>query len=444
LKKCFYPKLEEALLQFVSTSASNGLAINTVVLKEKANELAPSCGYPDFIASNGFIDRFKTRNEVIFQTIHGEANGVPEQLCDDWINVKLPELVKDFEPKDIFNGDEFGLFGRIPPNKSFINRGQKFKSGKKSKERVSVLICANSLGTEKLKRIVIGRSREPRCFRGKAAVPVVYKNNSNSWMTSEIFTEFLQNLNKKMRLNDRKIALIIDNCSAHPSIPLSNVKLIFLPPNATSRLQAMDMGVIHTLKSHYRQRLVRRMLALFETNNQFNTKDIDLYEAIIMLTNAWNQMNADVIKNCFRKSGLKSNETPVQESEAPAQESENISNWNELTEKLELLQTDFNDFVEFDDNIVVFDGNTETDVTENNQITHELNSDSDDCEEREGEEPIRLNDAIIAITQIRKYITQCNGSANCFELINKLENEIYVNKSNVLKQSKITDFMSIS
>ncbi len=58
--------------------------------------------------------------------------------------------------------------------------------------------------------------------------------------------------------------------------------------------------------------------------------------------------------------------------------------------------------------------------------------------------PIRLNDAIIAITQIRKYITQCNGSANCFELINKLENEIYVNKSNVLKQSKITDFMSIS
>ncbi len=45
-----------------------------------------------------FIDRFKTRNEVIFQTIYGEANGVPEQLCEDWINVKLPELVKDFEP----------------------------------------------------------------------------------------------------------------------------------------------------------------------------------------------------------------------------------------------------------------------------------------------------------------------------------------------------------
>jgi hypothetical protein len=73
-----------------------------------------------------------------------------------------------------------------------------------------------------------------------------------------------------------------------------------------------------------------------------------------------------------------------------------------------------------------------------------LNSDSDDCEEREGEELVKLNDSIIAITQIRKYTIQCNGSANCFELINKLENEIYVNKSMALKQPKITDFMSIS
>ncbi len=105
------------------------------MLKEKANELALSCGFPDFIASNGFIDRFKTRNEVIFQTIHGEANGVPEQLCEDWINVKLSELVKDFELKDIFNGDELGLFWRIPPNKSFTIRGQKSKSGKISKGR---------------------------------------------------------------------------------------------------------------------------------------------------------------------------------------------------------------------------------------------------------------------------------------------------------------------
>ncbi len=68
-------------------------------------------------------------------------------------------------------------------------------------------------------------------------------------MRSEIFDEFLKSLNKKMIKNNRKIALIVDNCTAHPFVRLSNVKLIFLPPNTTSRLQPMDMGVIHSIKS---------------------------------------------------------------------------------------------------------------------------------------------------------------------------------------------------
>jgi hypothetical protein len=66
------------------------------------------------------------------------------------VNNKLPEFVKDYKPEDIFNGDEFGLFWRIPPNKSFVIKGKKFKTGKKSRERVSVFICANVTGKEKL------------------------------------------------------------------------------------------------------------------------------------------------------------------------------------------------------------------------------------------------------------------------------------------------------
>ena len=112
---------------------------------------------------------------------------------------------------------------------------------------------------------------------------------------------------------------------------------------------------------------------------------------------------------------------------------------------MELFQINFNYFVEFDDNIAVFSENivelkTETETID---LPQELNSDSDECEEMDIEEPVRLNDAIIAINRIRKYITQCNGCENSFELINKLENDIYKNRTNALKQSKITDYMSI-
>jgi hypothetical protein len=236
LKKSKYPNIEKSLFEFVANCNSLGFPLNTLMLKEKANEFAKKLSYTEFVASNGFIDRFKQRNAIIFQKIHGEANGVPDNVCNDWINNNLPEIIKDYKPEDIFNGDEFGLFWRLVPNNTYVVKGKKFKTGKKSKERLSVLICANSTGTEKLKPLAIGRSHKPRCFRGHKSIPVIYRNNQTSWMTSVIFTEFVTKLNRDILKQNRKILLIIDNCPSHPFIALSNVKLIFLPPNTTSRL----------------------------------------------------------------------------------------------------------------------------------------------------------------------------------------------------------------
>jgi hypothetical protein len=116
------------------------LPINSLLLKEKANQIAKNLKIVDFNFSNGFIDRFKKRNAVEFQIIHGVSDGVPEEISNDWINKKLPQLIKDYEPNDIFNGDEFGLFWRILPNKTYKIKGKKFKSGKKSLERISVFL----------------------------------------------------------------------------------------------------------------------------------------------------------------------------------------------------------------------------------------------------------------------------------------------------------------
>ena len=61
-------------------------------------------------------------------------------------------------------------------------------------------------------------------------------------------------------MEGRKIALLIDNCPPQPSVSiLTNVQLVFLPPNTTSVLQPMDLGVIRSLKTHYRGRVVRRL-----------------------------------------------------------------------------------------------------------------------------------------------------------------------------------------
>ena len=66
-----------------------------------------------------------------------------------------------------------------------------------------------------------------------------------------------------MRMQDIKILLFIDNCSAHPHLDFSNIKLAFFPPNTTSKLQPMDAGIIQNFKLIYSKKLLRHVLFLW-------------------------------------------------------------------------------------------------------------------------------------------------------------------------------------
>jgi hypothetical protein len=64
---------------------------------------------------------------------------------------------------------------------------------------------------------VIGKSLNPRCFKGfnKSALPVTYRANSKAWMRADIFIEWLQHLDSWFHTMDRKILLLIDNAGSH-------------------------------------------------------------------------------------------------------------------------------------------------------------------------------------------------------------------------------------
>ena len=56
------------------------------------------------------------------------------------------------------------------------------------KAGVTVLVGV-SAGGHKAKPLVIGASKDPRCFKGidRTTLPVVYVNQASTWMTSDIF-----------------------------------------------------------------------------------------------------------------------------------------------------------------------------------------------------------------------------------------------------------------
>jgi len=45
--------------------------------------------------------------------------------------------------------------------------------GKYCKERITIMIRANMSGIEKLKLFVIGKAKEPRCYKGIKSSPIV-------------------------------------------------------------------------------------------------------------------------------------------------------------------------------------------------------------------------------------------------------------------------------
>ena len=121
-----------------------------------------------------------------------------------------------FEDNDMFNLDETGLFWQVLPENTMQFKGQKCHGGKKSKQRITLLLGANATGSMKLPLLAIGKSAKPRCFTGIKDLPVQYTANKKAWMTSDIFIQYLQKMDALFRRQQRHVCFILDNCPAHP------------------------------------------------------------------------------------------------------------------------------------------------------------------------------------------------------------------------------------
>ena len=76
-----------------------------------------------------------------------------------------------------------------------------------------------------------------------------------------IFSNYTRRLDAKFHDEGRKVALIIDNCTAHTTVDkLEAIELVFLPANTTSKTQPMDQGVIRALKAFYHTNVVRHQI----------------------------------------------------------------------------------------------------------------------------------------------------------------------------------------
>ena len=302
--------VEGALSQWFIDARARDIPLSGPILAEKAADLAKTLGKTDFNPTSGWLSRWKGRNNISYKKLHGEKKDADLQSAANWIDNVLPGLLNQYDPADVYNAVETGLYFRALPDGTLTFKTDDSGGSKKSKERVTALVACNMTGSDKRKLLIVGKSKDPRCFRGQRVLPVTYTNSGNAWMTGDIFRQWLKDFNRDMGRQKRKILLLIDNCSAHPQDAadhLPNIQMEFLPPNTTSVIQPCDQGIIRNLKGLYRREVVRKIIADIDdttlTANEMARK-LSLLDAVHLLSQAWTSVKQQTIANCYRAAGF--------------------------------------------------------------------------------------------------------------------------------------------
>ena len=73
----------------------------------------------------------------------------------------------------------------MPKNSGNLVKGENCNGGKLSKMRLTVLY-SNAVSSEKTEPLVIGKSKNPRCFKHIKSFNTKYAHNKKSWMTGNL------------------------------------------------------------------------------------------------------------------------------------------------------------------------------------------------------------------------------------------------------------------
>lgn len=431
LKCSQHQDVEQALLEWFKIQRSKNIPISGPILQEKATEFGKRFNKIDFQCSSSWINRFRQRHNIVFGKISGESSSVPVGVSENWLEHVWPNLRKNYSDCDIYNADETGLFYRLTPSQTLRFKGETCSGGKLSKERLTILVASNMTGSYKKKLLVIGKSKTPRCFKNVKNLTVDYKSNKKAWMTGDIFSDWLKEWDKQLAKEKRHILLTVDNCPAHPPVQTEFIKLVFLPPNTTSVLQPMDQGIIKAIKVKFRKKLVLKII-----NQEEQGKDIKIsvLDAILMISDAWNDISTTTIRNCFHHAGFK----------ASVNDETEIVNENNLDTEC-FSEENIQSFAEVDDALLTNEEPNEEEIVKS--ILNEKNNDESEQGDEESEEIVfkvpSISEMYFYIDQVRTFVS-VNSDINTPEVsmaLNNISNFVKKSYSNY-KQTTIKDYFS--
>lgn len=425
--------VEEAIFFWYQQAIENETPVSGPILCAKALDFAKKLGHLDFKPTHGWLDRFKKRKKIVFGRSSSKRRR--EERIQESYSSLFPKMLNDFndyESQNIFAIDFFGLCYRTLPTNIDALKGVRCSGGVKSKERFSIVLCTNMTGGEKFPLLVVGRS-QPSSFTTKSRknLPVHFVVDQYSWLTSEIISSWLLDMDSWFVQQGRKVLLLGPPSPIYSQLPkFRAVKFIILPPECPSPLHQVTVPYF---KRCYRKKILEELLLSASRSKPPFTPQLPVITCLHLLASTWQTLSDNIIASSFQRAGLSKycvwGMPPPIENPDPSGAEETFRNAIQLL-NFSSSENTFDEYVHFDDNVQVCN------LMEDEDIIAKVRGIPDDDDEisDESQEKIDKNrpsfaDVETSLGVIRKYIQYQEGAQDMFGVFSHLEYIIYKNVS---------------
>lgn len=143
--------LDDAVFKCFLQQRSVGNPLSGPIVCEKAKMFAEKMeGLSEFKASSVWLRNFKVRHGIRELDLCGEKLSANNNAAENFLE-EFKSVTHDYDPEFVYNADETGLIRKALPRTTLAAKKEAKAPGHKvSKDRVTILTCANASGSHRI------------------------------------------------------------------------------------------------------------------------------------------------------------------------------------------------------------------------------------------------------------------------------------------------------